>query len=129
MLLMKKLFLILLLLVLSYACSNGDDLSNIDPTFCTEEAIDGLKITVNGPTDLFSIDGVTVIATDGDYTENLENVFETNVFTGATERAGTYIIKITKPGFQTFVSENPIVVEEDICHVITESLEVVLIAN
>lgn len=125
---MKKLFFILLVACV-YGCNTDDDLNTSDPVFCTEEAIDGLKVTVKGPTDLFSIEGVTVTAKDGNYSENLENVFDSNVFSGATERAGTYIITVSKPGFQTFVSESPIVVEEDLCHVLTESVEVVLLED
>jgi len=46
-------------------------------------------------------------------------------FSGAIERSGNYAITITKEGYQSIVDE-VIVVQEDICHVITENKEFIL---
>lgn len=119
---MKKVFL--LLLILCGAC-NDDDKTE-DPILCTEEARPGLEITVKDTMDAtFLVDGITVVATDNEYKETLENVSGTNIFVGAYERTGTYVVTVSKTGYVTITSD-PIIVTEDICHVITESLEVLL---
>ncbi len=121
---MKKFFLISTVL-LCYACNNDDDQTQ-DPVFCTEELRAGLEVTVkDGIAGEFLTEGVTVVAIDNEYKETLENFTGANNFIGAFERAGTYIITVSKNGYNDKTSE-PIVVDEDICHVITESLEVVL---
>ncbi|MBQ0735266.1 hypothetical protein [Aquimarina celericrescens] len=121
---MKKFFLIGTVL-LCYACNNDDDQTQ-DPVFCTEELRAGLEVTVkDGIAGEFLTEGVTVVAIDNEYKETLENFTGANNFIGAFERAGTYIITVSKNGYTNKTSE-PIVVGEDICHVITESLEVIL---
>ncbi len=121
---MKKL-VIIISLIMFVACNSDDDKTE-DPIFCTEEARAGLEVTVrDGIGGAFLTEGVTVVAQDNDYKETLENFTGANNFVGAFERAGTYIITISKNGYADKTSE-PIIVGEDICHVITESLEVVL---
>ncbi len=41
---------------------------------------------------------------------------------GAFERPGVYLLAVEKPGFVTWRRED-VRVEEDVCHVITESFE------
>ncbi len=121
---MKKFFLIVALIA-SGACSNDDDKTQ-DPIFCTEEARPGLEIIVkDGIGGAALTEGVTVIATDGEYTETLESFTGSNSFVGAHERTGSYTIMVSKDGYNTFTSE-PVIVDEDVCHVITENLEVIL---
>lgn len=124
---MKNLFAILLLLI-CFSCSSDDSI-NGDRVICTTELVAGIKITVNGPTDQFSVEGVVVKVQDGDYIETLESFGDTNDFFGAYERKGSYTITVTKQGFQTYTSVNPVIVEADLCHVITESREITLIPN
>jgi len=122
----KKLLLLFAFttLLMTSSCNNDYD----DQIFCTLEVVAGLNITVlNSQTNQPLIDGVTVQATDGLYQEFL-TVGGANSFFGAQERPGTYIITVTKEGYQTFTS-SPIVVTADVCHVIPQSLTVNLQSN
>ncbi len=125
---MKKilLFLAYMPLLFTTSCNNDDD-----AIVCTLEAKAGLNITVkDASTNAVLSDGVTVTAQDGTYTETLEQLpnNEIPVFIGAWERAGTYVITISKEGYQTFTSE-PIVVTADVCHVIPQVLTLNLQPN
>jgi len=120
---MKKLYL--LILIMSVSCSFDED--TVNPNFCTEDFRAGLEVTVKDQqTGRILVDSVIVVVKDGSYTETLKNFENTNTFTGAFERKGTYIITVSKMGYKTYVSDPPIVVDEDLCHVITEKLNVVL---
>ncbi len=124
---MKKLVGLLLIVTLSWSCSTNDD--NNDPINCTEVLVAGLSVTVkDDTTDAILTDGVLAIATDGSYTETLENLEGNQVFLGAWERAGNYILTVSKQGYQTFAS-NAIRVTEDECHVITAEVEIRLRPN
>lgn len=118
---MKSLLIICLFIFLS--CTSN----KIDGVPCTEEARAGLNITVkNTITNQILGEGITVKATDGNYTEILEFFNANNpVFSGAWERAGTYIIIVSGVGYVTFVSE-AITVTSDQCHVIPQQLQVSL---
>jgi hypothetical protein len=124
---MKKIFLLLAFTSFLLAMTCDDD----DEVYCTQEAKAGLNITVkNAVTNEFLTTGVTVIAQDGLYTETLEQFSndQVAVFLEACERLGTYNLTVSKEGYQTFTSE-PIVVTEDVCHVIPEQLTVELQPN
>ena len=111
--------------LLATTCEEDDEI------YCTQEAKAGLNITVkDAVTGDFLSSGVTVIAQDGSYTETLEQFpnEEVPVFIGAWGRAGTYIVTVSKEGYQTFTSE-PIVVTADICHVIPQQVTVALQPN
>ncbi|WP_378180387.1 hypothetical protein [Aquimarina sp. SS2-1] len=125
---MKK--LVLILLVICSAC-NLEEQNTSDPIFCTEEARPGLEITIRDAinSDMFLTTGITVVATDDQYTETLTNFVDTNTFIGAFERTGSYTITVSGDGYETFVSNTPIMVDKDICHVITESREFILQPN
>ncbi len=123
----KKLFLLFMLipLLLVSSCNDAND-----PRNCTQEFVDGLRITVldhsNGQP---LVGGVTVTTVDGTYSENLQLIEgEQNLFAGAGERTGSYTVTVTKSGYQTFTS-SPIIVTRDVCHVMTQSLTVNLVAN
>lgn len=106
------------------SCSGDDD---NDEVICTEEARAGLMVTVKDAVSGANLtQGVTVTAADGNYTEELVNMPEFSVeFIGAYERAGNYILTVTKEGYTTYTS--PVIeVGEDICHVIGESVIVQL---
>ncbi len=123
-----KRFLFVFIVTCILACSNDDDKTE-DPVLCTEEARPGLEVTVkDASNNMVLIDDVEVVATDGEYTERLESFSGSDLFLGAYERPGTYTVIVTKSEYQVYTS-TPIVVEEDMCHVITESLEVLLEKN
>ena len=115
-----------LFFVLLFSCQESDS----DDVFCTTEAKAGLNVSVNLVESSSSIpisDGVTVVATDGNYSETLQFFDAQNpIFYGAYERAGTYTITVTKAGRQTYVSQL-IVVTRDICHVISQTIMVLLL--
>jgi hypothetical protein len=123
---MKKGLAFLLLLSL-FSCNEASETESI---ICTTEARAGLNVSVTLAESSSNIpisEGVTVIATDGNYSETLEFYdLQNPIFSGAYERPGTYIITVTKPGRQTYVSQ-PIRVTRDVCHVITNNLSVVLL--
>lgn len=124
---MKKIFLLLACSPFLLATTCDDD----DEIYCTQEAKAGLNITVkDAVTDEFLSSGVTVIAQDGSYTETLEDFpnDETSLFIGAWERVGTYVVTVSKEGYQTFTTE-PIVVTADVCHVIPQIITVQLQPN
>lgn len=124
---MKKILLLLACtpFLLAMTCDEEDDI------ICTQEAKAGLNITVkDAVTDEVLSTGVMVIAQDGTYTETLEQLpnNEIPVFIGAWERVGTYVVTVSKEGYQTFTSE-PIVVTKDVCHVIPQQITVELQPN
>ena len=107
---------------LSFACSGDDDAN--DGVICTEEARAGLNVTVkNAETGVTITEGITVVATDGNYTETLEYFYGSPNFSGAWEREGTYVITVTGEGYQTYTSD-AITVEADECHVISEIITI-----
>lgn len=121
----KRLLFLFSLGFLVLSCSGTSE-----EIFCTEEAKAGLNVSVTLAESSSSIpisDGVTVTATDGDYSEVLQFFDSQNpVFYGAYERAGAYIITVTKPGRQTYISQ-PIVITRDECHVIPKNITVFLL--
>ncbi|GAA4279450.1 carboxypeptidase-like regulatory domain-containing protein [Aquimarina mytili] len=124
---MKRLVFISIVIAF-WACNNDDDKTE-DPIFCTLEARPGIEVRVKDAIDeMFLVEGVEVIITDGEYKETLTSFSGNNTFFGAYERVGTYIIEVRKNGYQTKITD-PVVVEKDICHVITQNLEVLLEKN
>ncbi len=125
---MKKL-LVVFFVALCFACSGDDDAVAQDPVACTEEFVFGLSVQVRDAVTNAIIPGdVTVVAQDGSYTETLSFIFDTHV--GAGERPGSYTLTATKEGFMTKM-EGPVVVvmDEAMCHVITQSVTILLEAN
>ena len=121
---MKKVLLLLCCLPFLMASTCED--SPEDDIFCTTEARAGLNVQVRlAGSSAFETTGVSVIATDGSYTEPLTFYQGSTIFSGAYERQGTYIITVSKPGYVTYTSL-PITVTADECHVISQSLLVEL---
>jgi hypothetical protein len=119
-----------LVLLLFFTLISCNETGNSQDVFCTTEAKAGLNIAVYLIESSSSIpisEGVTVVATDGNYSETLQFYDPQNpIFSGAYERPGTYIITVTKPGRQTYISQ-PIQVMSDICHVIPRNINVLLL--
>ena len=114
-------FLILISIIFMISSCSLEEENTADPVFCTEEARPALEITVlSSSTDEPLTEDIEVVAVDGDYEESLENYQGSSTFVGAYERDGTYTILIYKSGNISYNSINPIIVDKDICHVITE---------
>ncbi len=124
---MKKLFLFLLFstFFVTTSCEDTDD-----QIVCNTQFVYGLNVIVlDASTGNPIFQDIEVKAVDGAYQEILELVPGLEyAFVGAGERAGNYVVTITKAGYQTYTSE-PIVLTRDECHVIPQSLTVNLQSN
>ena len=125
---MKKLFLFFLFSTVFFisSCEDNDD----NQIFCTDQFVYGLNVIVlDAVTGNPIFQDIEVKAVDGAYQELLELVPGLEyAFVGAGERAGTYVVTITKAGYQTYTSA-PIVLTRVECHVIPQSLTVNLQSN
>lgn len=121
---MKKLLLIIAIAPLLLATQCNEDDNGI---VCTEEARAGLNITIKDAiTNAYLNEGVSVVATDGSYSETLESFDSAEpVFSGAYERQGNYTITVSKTGYVTYTSE-VISVTSDVCHVIPQQRTILL---
>ncbi len=100
-------------------CSEDTDI------LCTAEARAGLNVYVKDfSTNQPLSEGVMVTAKDGTYTDTLMN-FQGNAFAGAWERPGKYLITAECSGYITYVSDT-VKVEADVCHVIPQTVNVLL---
>jgi len=122
---MKYIFSFLLIFSIASSCNDDD----IEDVFCTDIYVYGLNVTVRDASNNEILkEGITVIAKEGFYTEELMVTDSQDNFFGAGERQGIYIITVTGEGYETFVSET-ITVSGDVCHVFPESSEVFLVPN
>ena len=125
---MKKLFLFFLFTTVFFisSCEDNDD----NQIFCTDQFVYGLNVIVlDAVTGNPIFQDIEVKAVDGPYQELLELVPGLEyAFVGAGERAGTYVVTVTKAGYQMYTSA-PIVLTRDECHVIPQSLTVNLQSN
>ena len=114
--------MILAALILASGCSSREEPGTPEQpnVVCTMEARSALMVTVLDATSGARVTGATVRATTGDFAENLAE-FD-GVYSGAHERAGTYTIVVSHPGYRQWQRAG-VVVEEDECHVITEQVE------
>lgn len=121
---MKKLLLIIAMAPLLLATQCNEDDNGIA---CTEEARAGLNITIkDSETNAYLSEGVSVVATDGSYSETLQSFDSTEpIFSGAYEREGNYTITVSKTGYVTYTSE-VISVTSDVCHVIPQQRTILL---
>lgn len=112
--------------IFAISCNN-DDNSNDGQTNCTDQFVYGLHVSVkNAVTNATLQEGVLVKATDGSYVETLQTEGNSSaVFVGAGERAGNYILTVSKEGYETFTSE-VITLERDECHVLSKEITVAL---
>lgn len=96
---------------------------------CTEQFVYGLNVTVKDAiSNSIITEGIVVIARDGTYEEELMNIDSFDMFIGAGERPGNYTIEVTSLNYESFTSE-VIQVGADECHVIGESVEIILQPN
>ncbi|ESU29181.1 hypothetical protein FLJC2902T_12230 [Flavobacterium limnosediminis JC2902] len=123
---MKKILLLLCLFpfLMANQCNDDDDNGQVN---CTQEARAGLNVTVHDAvTHAVLTESVTVVATEGTYIETLELIPGSDIFSGAWERQGSYVLTVSKEGYQTYTSET-IVVTADVCHVIPQNVMVQLV--
>ncbi len=96
------------------------------PIACTEEFRYGITIEVrDGGTGEPAALGAEGTLTEGDYVEALM-VFGDDTMLGAGERAGTYDVLITKPGFEDWTASR-VTVTADECHVQPVALQANLV--
>ena len=117
-------FIMILALFMFTQCNEDKE-----PIFCTEEFVYGLNVTVkDANTSLFITENITIIARDGEYEEQLMTLEGNDNFLGAGERPGSYVLEITAEGYDSYTSEI-IQVDSDECHVIPETVEIILQPN
>jgi hypothetical protein len=118
---MRKLRSGLVLAICSAACSFV--LVGCDPLMsrvCTEQAVSGLTVQVrDSVTNQPLGSGSIVTARDGAYSETLASYAAGDelIFYGAVERAGSYLVTVTHPGYQPWQHAD-VTVSSGSCHVI-----------
>ena len=108
----------------------GCDEGSLSPIVCTEQFVYGLQIEVReADAGAPAAQGAVATVTDGDYVEVVAGPVSGRpdaLFIGAAgERAGTYDIEVARDGFEIWDTTG-VVVDEDICHVLTEEVRVFL---
>ena len=103
---------------------NSEDLA------CTTEVLSGLNISiVDSSTQNAAACGVTVTATEGDYSESVDNTDvgcdDSALISMLDERPGFYTLTFEKPGYQTYQIDD-VGIGQDLCHVLPRQLEVEL---
>lgn len=118
-------------LVLLGACGS---LLPVENVICTTSVEPGLEIQVrDARTGAPAAAGVVAIARDGAYTDTLRVAgwngppgdSTATTVAGASERPGTYDIRIQKPGYRAW-ERTGVRVRDDECHVVTVRLDVLL---
>lgn len=116
-------YLALFLFILLTQCKDDNHI------ICTEQFVYGLNVTVKDAiTNEIVTEGIVVIARDGTYEEELMNIDSFDTFIGAGERPGNYTLEVTSLNYELFTSD-VIQVGADECHVIGESVEILLQPN
>ena len=93
-------------------------------TQCAGNEVAGLSVEVTDMTNNAPIVTATVTATDGSYTETLMTL-DNGDYVGAFDRAGTYMLAISAPGYIA-ADAGPTTVPADGCHVTTQTVTVPL---
>ena len=124
------------LLVIGLSGCGGDDKEkDSESVVCTQEIKNGISVFVfdaetNTP---ISCDSMVEI-NEGSYSEMITDVnlsdgegncLDTGPLQGAAERAGDYMVTVSKAGYQDYIDTN-VVVSEGVCGVIPVELEVYL---
>jgi len=112
---MRPLFLLLFPAVIA-ACTG---LPGQGGQTCTTEARSGITLTVKHATTNADICDATAVVREGSFSETLQNLGGSPcTYSGIFERAGTYRIEVSHPGFNTATEDNVTVTAGE-CHVNT----------
>ena len=118
-------YTLLLISIFLTTCGDNED----DLVICTEQFVYGLNVTVKDvATNVIITEDIIVVAKDGNYEETLMNFEGFDHFIGAGEREGNYTIEVRSNSYLDFTSE-VIQVGADECHVIPETVEILLLPN
>ena len=117
-------YALLVLIAFLTTCDKLDD-----GYICTDQFVYGLNVIVkDASTNDILVEGLTIVARDGEYEEVLMNFPNSTNYVGAGERPGNYTITVNSMDYQEY-STQTIVVGADECHVIPEVVEVLLQLN
>ena len=108
------------LVVLAAALSSLPGCGNpAEPPICTAVAVDALVVTGVDASSGQRICDAKVVAVDGSFSEELRafGSGQECTYSGPTERAGVYEIRVTRPGYES-TSITGVRVTRDLCHVI-----------
>jgi hypothetical protein len=107
--------------LLAIACSAliGCDNKPTDPIVCTAIAVDALVVTVVDASSGQRVCDARVVAVDGSFSEELRafGSGQECTYSGPTERAGVYEIRVTRAGYEP-ARTTAVRVTRDECHVI-----------
>jgi hypothetical protein len=103
---------------------------SLEPRFCTAIAVDALTVTVADSASGQRICDATVTAIDGAFSAELRafGIGPECNYSGPTERAGRYEVRVTRSGYERAVRAG-INVTADECHVIPVLVTVNLIPD
>ena len=102
--------------------------SPTDPVVCTTIAVQAITLTVVDGASGQRICDATVTAVDGSFSQGLPpfpGSAPDCTYSGPTERAGTYEVRVSRAGYQPATASN-VRVAADECHVIPVRLTVTL---
>jgi hypothetical protein len=107
-------------LLLAYAAMACTKKPAEEQVMCTMEARSALAIVVvDSATGAGLASAAMAVVTEGAFTDTLRGV--DSLLSGVHERAGTYRVEVTAPGYQPWMREG-VLVTRDVCHVQTVSL-------
>ena len=88
----------------------------LDTQACTTEFRYGVSATVRSARDGSPVVGATLVLVDGSYRETMSAFGIPGSYAGAGERAGTYTLSVTAPGFASPATRTLVVAGGE-CHV------------
>lgn len=110
-----------LLGVLALLVALGGCSETLEPTFCTGEAVPGLRVIVADAAAGSAVPGALVVAREGTFEDSAVTPASGQPVFLAYERAGSYQVEVTAEGYQDF-GPVPVTVAADECHVRTEEV-------
>jgi len=114
------------LAVLIVVAASANSCDTLDPIGCTGEFVYGIGVSVFDSTDRAPVsEGMSGLLLEDNYVEILER--SGNQLYGAGERAGTYAVIVTAPGYETWVRTG-IEVTASECHVSKVRMEAMLVS-
>ena len=100
----------------------------VEPLACTDQFVYGLAVEVVDATNGVGLAAsATLTLRDGDFLQTSTESFDGLTLLGAGERAGTYEVTVSHPGYADWMRSS-IEVTADECHVIPVTLRAELVA-